>query len=363
MKRTQDNNESREAPTGGIQPAPDGEKRMKAVVQDRYGSPDALELREIDKPKVKDDEVLVRVHAASVHPDVWHAVRGLPYVLRLMGAGVLKPKIRVPGTDVGGHVESVGKNVTRLQPGDEVFGETLRSHQWHNGGAYAEYVAAPEESLARKPANLTFEQAAAVSTSGIIALQGVRYQGQVRAGQKVLINGAGGGVGTFAVQLAKAYGADVTGVDSTRKLEMIQSIGADHVIDYTQEDFTKGGERYDLIVDIPGSHSLSDLRRALTPRGTYVLIGHERFRDSGARWIGRSLGRFLKALVLSPFVSQRMAPRNRKEAADPLIVLKEFIEAGKITPVIDRTYPLSEVPKAISYLEEGHAQGKIVITV
>lgn len=336
---------------------------MKAIVQDRYGSPDdVLELREIDKPAVKDDEVLVRVHAASVHPDVWHVLRGQPYVLRIMGAGLLKPKNSVPGTDVAGRVESVGRSVTRFQPGDEVFGEIVKGHQWHNGGAYAEYVSVREGALALKPANLTFEQAAAVPTSGFIAIQGIRDQGHVQPGQRVLINGAGGGVGTFAVQLAKAFGADVTGVDSTGKLDMVRSIGADQVIDYTQEDFTQSGERYDLILDVPGNHSFSDVRRALTPEGTYVLIGHDLFGDSGRRWIG-GIGQFLRQLVLSPFVSQRMAPRDSKEIKDPLGFLKELIKTGKISPVVDRTFPLSEVPEAIRYLEEGHAQGKVVITV
>jgi NADPH:quinone reductase-like Zn-dependent oxidoreductase len=336
---------------------------MKAIVQQEYGSPDeVLELQDIDKPAVKDDEVLVRVHAASVHPDVWHVVRGVPYVLRIMGAGLIKPKNRVPGTDVAGHVESVGRNVKQFQPGSEVFGESVKGHQWHNGGAFAEYVSVPEDALALKPANVTFEQAAAVPTSGFIAIQGIRDQGHVQAGHRVLINGAGGGVGTFAVQLAKAFGADVTGVDSSGKLDMVRSIGADQVIDYMQEDFTQSGKRYDLILDVPGNHSFSALRRALTPKGTYVLIGHDRFGDSGRRWIG-GIGQFLGQLVLSPFVSQRMAPRDSKETKDRLGVLKELIEAGKITPVVDRTYPLSEVPEAIRYLEEGHARGKVVITV
>ena len=336
---------------------------MKAIVQDKYGSTDVLELRDIDKPTVEDDEVLIRVHAASVHPDVWHVVRGLPYVLRIMGGGLLKPRNSVPGTDVAGHVESVGKNVTRLQPGDVVFGESLSGHQWHNGGAFAEYVSVPQEALAPKPANLTFEQAAAVPTSGIIALSSLRNQGHVQPGQKVLINGAGGGVGTFAVQLAKAFGAEVTGVDSTRKLDMVRSIGADHVIDHTQEDFTRGGERYDLILDVPGNHSFTDCRRVLMPKGTYVIIGHDHFGEFGHRFLG-SLPRVMKLVVISPFVSQlpdlNFSMPNKK---DSMAVLRELSEAGKITPVIDRTYPLSEVPEAIRYLEEGHADGKIVITV
>ena len=337
---------------------------MKAIVHHKYGSPDdVLELKDIDKPVVGDDEVLVQVHAASVHPDVWHVVRGLPYVLRLMGAGLLKPKNSVPGTDVAGHVEAVGKNVTRFQPGDEVFGESVRGYQWHNGGAYAEYVSVPEDALALKPGNVTFEQAAAVPTSGIIALHNLLNEGRLQPGQSVLINGAGGGVGVLAVQLAKAYGANVTGVDNAKKLDMVRSLGADRVIDYTREDFTQRGECYDLIFDIPGNHPFSDCRRALTPEGTYVLIGHDHFGESGHHWMG-SLPRFLKLAVLSPFVSQlpdlRFSMPSKK---DSMAVLKEFLEAGKITPVIDRTYPLSEVPEAIRYLEEGHARGKVVITV
>jgi NADPH:quinone reductase-like Zn-dependent oxidoreductase len=336
---------------------------MKAMVQDRYGPPDVLELKDIDKPVAKDGEVLVRVHAASVHPDVWHVLRGLPYVLRIMGAGLSKPKNSVPGTDVAGRVESVGKDVTRFRPGDEVFGESVRGHQWHNGGAYAEYTSVPEDQLALKPANISFEQAAAVPTSGLIALQGLHEYGQIQPGQKVLINGAAGGVGAIAVQLAKAYGADVTGVDSARKLDLVRSLGADQVIDYTQEDFTQSGKRYHLIVDIPGNHSFSECRRALTPKGTYVLIGHDHFGKQGDRFLG-GLPRGLKQIAMSPFVSQLpdlsfSTPSKR----DSMAVLKEFLEAGKLTPVIDRTYPLSEVPEAIRYLEEGQARGKVVITV
>jgi NADPH:quinone reductase-like Zn-dependent oxidoreductase len=336
---------------------------MKAIVQEKYGIPDALELREIDKPVVKDDEVLVRVHAASVHPDVWHVVRGLPYVLRLMGAGLLKPKNGVPGTDVAGHVEAVGNDVTRFQPGDEVFGETIKGYQWTNGGAYAEYVSVPEDALALKPANITFEQAAAVPTSGLIALQNLPNEGRLQPGQSVLVNGAGGGVGAFAVQIAKAYGAEVTGVDSTKKLKMVRSLGADQVIDYTQEDFTQSGERYDLIFDIPGNHPFLACRRVLTPSGKYVLIGHDRFGQGAGRWFG-SIPRVLKLLALSPFVSQIPIPNfSMPDKKSQMVILKELLEAGKITPIIDRTYPLAEVPKAICYLEEGQARGKVVITV
>jgi NADPH:quinone reductase-like Zn-dependent oxidoreductase len=345
------------------EPAADQENTMKAIVQDEYGSPeDVLELREIDKPVAKDHEVLVRVHAASVHPDVWHCVRGIPYILRIMGGGLRRPKNLVPGTDLAGHVEAIGRNVTRFRPGDEVFGQSVGANLWRNGGAFAEYAAVREATLQLKPANLTFEQAAAVPTSGSIAVQGLRDEGRIQPGQKVLINGAGGGVGAFAVQLAKAYGAEVTGVDGPGKLDMVRSIGADHVIDYTQEDFTRSGERYDVILDIPGNHPWSDTRRALTAEGTYVLIGHDQYGAAGRRWIG-SMGRFAKLLVMSPFVSQLHGLRGAKDPGDRLVVLKELIEAGKITPAMDRTYPLSEVREAIRYLEEGRARGKIVITV
>jgi NADPH:quinone reductase-like Zn-dependent oxidoreductase len=337
---------------------------MKAIVQEKYGSPyDVLNLKDVDKPMLKDDEVLVRVHAASIHPDVWHVVRGLPYVLRLMGAGLLRPKNSVPGTDVAGHVESVGKNVTQFQQGDEVFGETIKGHQWTNGGAYAEYVSVPEDSLALKPANITFDQAAAVPTSGLIALQNLPNEGRLHPGQRVLVNGAGGGVGTIAVQLAKAYGANVTGVDDTTKLEMVRSIGADHLIDYTQEDFTESGERYDLIFDIPGNHPFSACRRVLAPNGNYVLIGHDLFGQGAGRWFG-SIPRVLKLVALSPFVSQLPTPNfSMPDKKNQMAVLKDLLEAGKITPIIDRTYPLAEVPEAIGYLEEGHARGKVIITV
>jgi len=335
---------------------------MKAIVQNRYGSPDVLKLREVDEPAVGDDQVLVRVRAASVHADVWHVMRGRPYVLRIMGSGLRKPKNRVPGTDLAGNVESVGTKVTRFQPGDEVFGQSLGANLWRNGGAFAEYAAVPEARFELKPAGLTFEQAAAVPTSGSIAVQGVRDEGRIQAGQKVLINGAGGGVGTFSVQLAKAYGAHVTGVDATGKLDMLRSIGADRVLDYMQEDFTRSGERYDLILDIPGNHPWSDYKRALTPEGTYVLIGHDQYGGAGRRWFG-SLGRFAKLLVISPFVSQLHPFRGAKDPGDRLVVLKELLEAGKITPVIDRTFPLSEVPEAMRYLESGQALGKVIITI
>ena len=335
---------------------------MKAIVQDRYGSADVLELREIDRPTAKDDEVLIEVRASSIHADVWHAMRGVPYVLRFMGSGVRAPKHRVPGTDLAGVVESVGASVTRFRPGDEVFGMSLLANLWRNGGAFAEYAAVSEALLQPKPARLTFEQAAAVPTSGSLAVQHVRDEGRTQAGQRVLINGAGGAVGSFAVQLAKAWGANVTGVDATGKLDMLRSIGADEVLDYTKEDFTRRDERYDFVLDIAGNHPWSEAKRAVTPDGTYVLSGFDQYGASRHRWFG-SLGRFAKLIVIAPFVSQLHPFRGTKDPGDRLVVLKELIEAGKVTPVIDRTFALSEVPEAMRYLESGQATGKVIITV
>jgi NADPH:quinone reductase-like Zn-dependent oxidoreductase len=323
---------------------------MKAIVQDTYGSTDVLELRDIDRPEIADDEVLVRVHAAGVARGVWHVMTGLPYPIRIAGYGLRAPKTPVPGTDVAGVVEAVGQDVTRFQPGDEVFGI--------GKGAFAEYARAPENKLAPKPANLTFEQAAVVPVSGLTALQGLRDHARVEPGQKVLIIGASGGVGTFAVQLAKAFGAEVTAVCSTTKVDMVRSLGADHVIDYTRDDFAEGEQRYDVILDIGGNPSLSRLRRALAPKGTLVIVGGE----TGGRWLGGT-DRQLRALLLSRFVDQKLMTFIAKENHEDLIVLKELIESGKITPVIDRTYPLTEAPQAIRYLEQGHARGKVVITV
>jgi NADPH:quinone reductase-like Zn-dependent oxidoreductase len=335
---------------------------MKAIVQERYGSPDDLELREVDKPVVGDDQVLVRVRAASVHPDVWHVVTGRPYVLRLMGAGCSKPKNPVPGTDMAGIVESVGERVTRFRPGDPVFGETMVTQQWVNGGAFAEYVSVHQDLLALKPDNITFEQAASVPTSGFIALLNLRGLRQWRPGQKVLINGGGGGVGALALQITKAYGAHVTAVDSTSKLGMLRSLGADEVVDYSREDFTRRGVRYDLIFDVPGNNPFSACRRALKPDGRYVLIGHERFGASGKRVFGL-IPYFLKLIVLSRFVKQLRGPGlpmpTKKEA---IAVLRELLEIGKITPIIDSTYHLSEVREALRHMIEDEIQGKVIIT-
>jgi NADPH:quinone reductase-like Zn-dependent oxidoreductase len=335
---------------------------MKAIVQERYGSPDDLELREVDKPVVGDDEVLVRVRAASIHPDVWHVVSGRPYVLRLLGAGRSRPKNPIPGTDMAGIVESVGKSVTRFRPGDPVFGETIVKHQWHHGGAFAEYVSVRQDLLARKPDNVTFEQAASVPTSGYIALQNLRGLSQMGPGKKVLINGAGGGVGSLALQIMKAQGAHVTAVDSTGKLGMLRSLGADEVLDYTREDFTRSGVRYDLIFDVPGNHPFSACRRALKPDGRYVLIGHEGFGASGKRVFGL-IPHFLKLMALSCFVRQLRGPGmptpTKKEA---IAVLRGLLESGRITPVIDSTFQLSEVREAFRHMIEDETRGKVILT-
>ena len=323
---------------------------MKAIVQDTYGSSSVLELRDIHKPQVGEDDVLLRVHAAGVHIGDWHVMRGQPYLMRIMGFGFSAPKARVRGMDVAGTVEAVGKNVTRFQTGDDVFGIC--------DGAFAEYACARSDKLAPKPTNLTFEQAAAIPTSACTALQALRGPGEIQPGQTVLINGASGGIGVFAVQIAKTFGAEVTGVCSTSKAEMVRSVGANHVIDYTQEDFTRSGRRYDLILDMVGNRSLSQLRGALTQRGTLVLVGGE----GGDRLIG-ALSRSMQALVVSPFVSQKLRPVLGAANTQDLQFLKELIEAGKVSPVIDRAYPLSETRAAMRHLEEGHARGKIVINV
>jgi NADPH:quinone reductase-like Zn-dependent oxidoreductase len=323
---------------------------MKAVVQDAYGSADVLELRDVDTPEVGDDEVLVRVHAAGVDRGVWHLMTGLPYLVRVAGVGVRRPKDKVRGREVAGTVEAVGKDVTRFRPGDEVMGTC--------DGSFAEYAAASERRLAPKPANLTFEQAAAVPISGSTALQAVRDQGRIEDGDTVLILGASGGVGTFAVQLAKAFGGEVTGVCSTAKVDLVRSLGADHVVDYDRDDPTDGRQRYDLVLDIGGNRPVSRLRRALSARGTLVIVGGE----GGGRWLG-GMQRQARALVTSPFVRQRLRVFVAREHYEELLVLTELVNTGRLTPVVDRTYPLSEAPEAIRYLEAGHARGKVVISV
>lgn len=321
---------------------------MQAIVQDRYGSPDVLELREIDKPEIDDDGILVRVRAASVNAFDWHLMRGEPFPAR-MGNGLRRPKSSVLGVDVAGRVEAVGGNVTEFRPGDEVFGNP--------GGAFAEYARGRAHGFVSKPASLTFEQAAAVPVAGLTALQGLRDRGQLQPGQTVLINGASGGVGTFAVQIAKVLGGDVTGVCSTRNVELVRSLGADRVIDYTQEDFTRSGVRYDLVFDIAGSRPLWACRRVLAPAGTLVVVG-----GPSGRWI-RPMDRMVQAVVLSRFGSARMLPFLSKHSHADLVTLRDLLGARRIAPVIDRTFTLSETPDAIRYAEAGHARAKVVITL
>jgi NADPH:quinone reductase-like Zn-dependent oxidoreductase len=319
---------------------------MKAIVQDRYGSFEVLEERTIERPVVGDDQVLVRVHAASIHVGDWVLMTGSPLVMR-MATGLRRPKIRVPGTDLAGTIEAIGKDVTGLRVGDEVFG-------W-GSAAFAEYVAVSHDHVLPKPANLSFEGASAIGVSATTALQLLRDDGKVRPGQKVLINGASGGVGTFAVQIAKALGAEVTGVTSTTNLELVRSIGADHVIDYTREDFTAGAERYDLILDNVGNHSMAQTRRALTPTGRLI--------SNGGGHAGGKLARTIRTLLVSVFVRQQAAPSVKAPNRDDLIALKELVEAGKVAPVIDGVYPLSDTAAAIARVTTGRSRGTIVIAV
>ena len=324
---------------------------MRAVVYHTYGSPDVLKLEEVQKPIPQDDEVLVKVLAASVNAGDWaHLLRAKPFMMRFMGYGLLKPKHTILGSDIAGRVEAVGRNVKKFQPGDEVFGNTAR----YGFGCFAEYVSVPENALVLKPTNISFEEAAAVPQAAVTALQGLRDKGHIQEGQKVLINGAGGGVGMFAVQLAKAFGAEVTAVCSTRNVDRVRSIGADHVIDYTQEDFTRNGQQYDLILAANGYHSIADYKRALSPTGTYVTTGG-------------SDAQMFQTMLLGPWISMTGSKKMGNSAHKPnqkdLIFIKGLIEAGKVTPVIDRRFPLRDVADAIRYLEAGHAQGKVVITV
>ena len=322
---------------------------MKAAVYTRYGPPDVVQIADVEKPVPKDNEVLIRVRAASVNPFDWHFMRGAPYFLRIP-AGLRKPKDTRLGVDVAGQVEAVGRNVTQFKSGDAVFGLCR--------GAFAEYVCTTELALALKPDNVTFEEAASAPLAALTALQGLRDKGHIQPGRKVLINGAAGGVGTFAAQIAKSFGAHLTGVCSTRNVEMVRSIGADRVIDYTQEDFTKSGQLYDLILDCVGNHSLSACRRVLNPKGIYAAVG-----GPTGRWMMGFLARLITMLVLSRFASQELVMVQTKRSEADLIAIRGLMEAGKIRPVIDRRYRLSEVREAIRYLEEGHARGKVVITL
>ncbi len=324
---------------------------MKAIVNHEYGLPGDLELEDVDRPAPRGDEALVQVLGAAVNPGDWDVMRGTPYVLRLT-TGLRRPRNKVLGLAIAGRVEAVDSSISEFRPGDEVYAEIGK-------GGFAEYACVPERALAPKPSNLTFEQAAAVPVAGVTALQALRDIGRVQPGQKVLINGASGGVGTFAVQIAKTFGAEVTGVCSTANVDLVRSIGADHVIDYTQEDFTRNGQQYDLILDNVGNRRLSELRRALTPNG--MLIPNSN-KGSG-RWMGGFLRRAVHALVVSPFVPQKLRPFAATGKREDLVVLKGLIESGRVTPVIDRTYPLNEVAEALSHYGAGHARGKVIITV
>jgi NADPH:quinone reductase-like Zn-dependent oxidoreductase len=323
---------------------------MRAIVQAEYGSADVLRVEEIDRPTVEGNEVLIRVRAAGLDRGTWHLMAGQAYLMRIMGFGFRRPKHPVPGLDVAGTVVATGADVSRFKVGDEVFGISQ--------GSFAQYACASEDKLARKPASLSFDQAAVLGVSGLTALQALRDAGRIEAGQHVLIVGASGGVGTFAVQIAKALGAQVTGVCSSAKLDLVRSVGADHVIDYTRDDFANGAERYDLILDIGGNSSLSRLRRALTPRGTLVIVGGE----DGGRWTG-GMGRNLRALALSPIVRHRLTMVVAKHRHADLERLAQLVEAGELTPTVEQTYPLPQAPDAMRQLEAGRARGKLVITL
>jgi NADPH:quinone reductase-like Zn-dependent oxidoreductase len=350
MMSIEDSSRATQAPPASTTFASGG-LTMRAMVQDRYGAAaDVLRLAEVDRPTVGDDEVLLRVHAAGVDRGVWHLMAGLPYPIRLVGYGFRAPKDRVRGREVAGRVEAVGRNVATLKPGDAAYGIAE--------GTFAEYAVGQADKLAPKPKNLSFTQAAATSVSALTALQAVRDGGQVESGQRVLIIGASGGVGTFAVQIAKAFGAEVTGVASTSKVEMVRRVGADHVLDYTREDITTGGRRYDVILDIGGNRTLRHLRRALTPTGTLVIVGGE----TGGRILG-GFDRSLRAPIVSLFISQTLRALSNSENAQDLRALTGLIEAGTVAPVIDRTFPLDDAVAAIQYMTDGHARGKVVVTV
>jgi len=322
---------------------------MKAIVYTKYGSPDVLEFKEVEKPTVKDNDVLVKIYAASLNAADWHIMRADPFFARFV-FGLLKPKFNIPGADIAGRVEAVGRNVKEFHPGDEVFGNLFECGL----GGFAEYACATENALVLKPANLSFDEAAAVPLAAVTALQALCYKGHIQPGQKVLVNGASGGVGTFTVQIAKSFGAEVTGVSSKGKLEMVSSLGADHVIDYTKEDFTKNGQHYDLIIAANGYHPISDYKRALSPSGIYVMTG-----GSSAQMVEA----MFQGSWISMTGSKKMGNLMMKSNKEDLIFMKELLEAGKVVPVIDRRYPLSEVADAMRYLEEGHARGKIVINI
>lgn len=334
---------------------------MRAVVHTRYGPIDELVVSELPPPVAGAGEVLVAVRATSVHPDVWHVVRGRPLVLRAMGNGLRRPKVTVPGTDLAGVVKAVGPAVTGLQVGDEVYGESIRGHQWKNGGAFAEFATAPVGGLARKPARLSFSAAAAIPTAALIALQAVKDEGHVREGQRVLVNGAGGGVGIFAVQIARSIGATVTAVDTAGKLAELAVLGAQHTIDYTTHDFTQGDTTYDVIIDLPGTHPWRAIKQVLAPDGRYVLVGHDRYSASGGGWFG-GIPRILSLVARSPAVPP-LRPSRIRSRDMRMEELARLVEQGVITPRVDREYPLEEVTEALRYLTTGAPLGKVVLTI
>lgn len=333
---------------------------MRAVVQNRYGDPAHLRVGQVDRPVPQDDEVLVRVAAASVHPDVWHVVTGRPRVLRIMGSGLRRPAQRVPGTDLAGVVEAVGSRVTRFAVGDRVFGETLRGLQWHNGGAFAEYAVAPAHGLASLPEHVAFEQAATVPTAGLIALANLPERGRSLSGKRVLINGAAGGVGSIALQVARAYGATVTGVDATSRLGLLRAMGADRVIDHTRKDFTDTRERYDVVLDVPGNYSFARCRRVLAPHGRYVLIGHDAYGAVGRSWVG-SVPRMLGLMARAPFSPHLVLDASLPDKAESMADLAGLLATGRIQPVVGRRYPLERAGEAIEALASGAVIGRIVL--
>jgi NADPH:quinone reductase-like Zn-dependent oxidoreductase len=335
---------------------------MRAVVQDRYGPIESLQIQEVARPTIADDQVLVRVVASSVHADVWHAITGVPAVMRLMGAGLVRPNNPIPGIDLAGVVVEVGATVTRFQEGDAVFGDRASGFQWQNGGTYAEYAAVPADDLVRKPENISFEQAAVLPTAGFIALTNLRAGGPLERGQRVLVNGAGGNVGTLSVQLAKSAGAHVTAVDAGPKLEMLRQLGADVQIDYTRTDATAEGGPYDLIFDVASTLKLSDCRRVLHPDGVYVLIGHDHYGESGRDWLG-SIPAFLRLMLCKPFTGHVAMPETPPPVADVLAELASLVEAGALIPVVDRSFPLDEVVEAFRYLKTGQALGQVALTI
>lgn len=336
---------------------------MKAIVQSRYGPPEEVLRLVLDakRPEPKPNELLVRVHAASIHADIWHTVMGFPRVLRLMGGGVRRPKQPIPGTDLAGVVDAAGKDVTRFSPGDEVFGQVVGENQWMNGGTFGQYAVIREDRVERKPGNVSFEQAAAVPTSGLIAWANMVDYGKVADGERVLVNGAGGSLGIFAVQLAKAYGAHVTAVDAAAKLPMLRKIGADEVIDYTSQDYTKTTEPYDLIFDVASNRSYREIRRALTPEGRFILIGHDHYDTVGRQWLG-SIPRVFGLLARAPF-DKRVSLPSGPRTSEPLRVLGEMVEDGRIKPVVDKVFHLEEVVPALRYLASGEPKGKVVLKV